>query len=82
MLLTACRRGIMIAQDAQAAIAQLARLPIHIDPRAPDPALIPSLALRHDLSSHDVAYLELALRLQLPSPRATPNWPMPPAWPA
>ena len=47
-------------------IAQIVSLPIDVD-RQPVPASeILGLALRFGLSSHDAAYLELALRLQLP----------------
>ncbi|MFT3802656.1 MAG: type II toxin-antitoxin system VapC family toxin [Burkholderiaceae bacterium] len=66
VLRTACKRRRLIAQQAQEAIGYLARLPIAIDREAPDPALLLSLALRHDLSSYDAVYLELALRRQLP----------------
>lgn len=63
---TACKRGVMIAQQAQAAIQQLALLPIQTDKVPPQPAQLLALALRYDLSAYDAAYLELALRLQLP----------------
>lgn len=66
VLRTACKRGRLTAQDAQQAIAFLKRLPIDIDTDAPDAAMLFALALRHDLSSYDAVYLELALRLQLP----------------
>ena len=41
-------------------------LPIRIDAAPPQPAALLSLALRFQLTSYDAAYLELALRLQLP----------------
>ena len=66
VLRTACKRGRLTAQDAQQAIAWLKRLPIDTDTSAPDAGMLLSLALRHDLSSYDAVYLELALRLQLP----------------
>src|SRR5262245_37554552 len=66
VLRTACRRGRLIAREAHAIIEQLDVLPIEFDRATPGPAAILSLALRHDLSSYDAAYLELALRLQLP----------------
>ncbi len=66
VLRTACKRGQLIARQAQEAIEELSRLPLDIDREPPDPALLLSLALRHDLSSYDAAYLELALRRQLP----------------
>lgn len=66
VLRTACRRGRMVAHQAQAAMAELARLPIDIDSTPPDSGTLLSLALRYDLSCYDAAYLELALRRQLP----------------
>jgi len=66
VLRTACRRGRLVARQAQQAIQQLARLPLDIDREAPDAAQLLALALRYDLSSYDAAYLELALRRQLP----------------
>jgi len=47
-------------------VDQIESLPIAIDRETPGPAAILSLALRYDLSSYDAAYLELALRRQLP----------------
>lgn len=66
VLRTACKRGKLIAQHAQEAIRQLQDLPIDTDRDVADPALLLSLALRHDLTAYDAAYLELALRRQLP----------------
>ena len=66
VLRTACKRGQLIAQDAQDAIRQLEQLPISIDREPPDAAQLLALALRHDLSAYDAVYLELALRRQLP----------------
>jgi len=66
VLRTACKRQVMIASQAQALLAQLSRLPIEVNPASPEPALLLALALRHDLTAYDAAYLELALRLQLP----------------
>ena len=66
VLRTACLRQRMTAQAAQRVIAQMVSLPIDVD-RQPVPASeILGLALRFGLSSYDAAYLELALRLQLP----------------
>ena len=66
VLRTAGLRQRMTAQAAQRVIAQIVSLPIDVD-RQPVPASeILGLALRFGLSSHDAAYLELALRLQLP----------------
>lgn len=66
VLRTACRRQQMIAQQAQDAVDQLAKLPIDVDDELPEPGLLLSLALRHGLSSYDAVYLELALRRKLP----------------
>lgn len=66
VLRTACKRGRLIAQQAQQAIQQLKALPVDTDREPPDPAQLLALALRHDLSAYDAVYLELALRRQLP----------------
>lgn len=66
VLRTLCKRGALDAQGAHEVIEQIAALPIVIDREMPGPAAILSLALRYDLTSYDAAYLELALRLQLP----------------
>jgi predicted nucleic acid-binding protein len=66
VLRTACKRGRLIAQQAQEAIGQLQQLPLDTDREPPDPAQLLALALRHDLSAYDAAYLDLALRRQLP----------------
>lgn len=66
VLRTACRRGHFVAQQAQAALRELARLPIDIDASPVDGAALLALALRFDLTAYDAAYLDLALRRQLP----------------
>lgn len=66
VLRTACKRGTMNAQQAQQTISLLAELPLDIDTEPPDSAQLLTLALRHDLSSYDAAYLDVALRYQLP----------------
>jgi predicted nucleic acid-binding protein len=66
VLRSACKRGALDAQSAHEVIEQIAALPITVDRDTPGPAAILSLALRYDLTSYDAAYLELALRLQLP----------------
>ena len=66
VLRTACKRGRLTAQQAQDAIAQLAEVPVEIDAELPDAGQLLALALRYDLSSYDAAYLDLALRRQLP----------------
>ena len=66
VLRTACKRQHLTAQQAQEAIAELAALPIDIDREIPDPGQLLALALRYALTSYDAAYLDLALRRQLP----------------
>ena len=66
VLRTACLRQRMTAEAAQRVIAQIVSLPIDVDRRPVPPSEILGLSLRFGLSSHDAAYLELALRLQLP----------------
>ena len=66
VLRTACRRKLIIASQAQRIIEQICSLPIEVDANTPGPAELVTLALRFDLSSYDAAYLELALRLQIP----------------
>ena len=58
----------MTAEKAQQVLALLARLPIVVDRAGvlPQELLALTLALRFGLSSYDAAYLELALRLQVP----------------
>lgn len=66
VLRTACLRQRMTAESAQRVIARIGSLPIDVD-RAIVPAReILALALRLGLGTYDAAYLELALRLQLP----------------
>jgi predicted nucleic acid-binding protein len=66
VLRTACRSGSLSVAAAREIVDQIALLPIRIDASPPQPATLLSLALRFQLSSYDAAYLELALRLQLP----------------
>jgi len=66
VLRTACRRGSLSVAAAREIVDQIALLPIRIDASPPQPAALLSLALRFQLTSDDAAYLELALRLQLP----------------
>ena len=65
-LRTACRRGTLQVATAREIVDQVALLPIRIDVVPSQPAALLSLALRFQLTSCDAAYLELALRLQLP----------------
>jgi predicted nucleic acid-binding protein len=66
VLRTACKRQAMVVAQAQEALGLLAQLLIDIDAEQPDPPKILDLALRHDLTSYDAAYLDLALRRRLP----------------
>lgn len=66
VLRTACLRQRMTAQHAQAVLTQIVSLPIDVDRQGAPPAELLALALRFGLSSYDAAYLELALRLQIP----------------
>jgi predicted nucleic acid-binding protein len=65
-LRTACLRKAMTAQDGQTVIAQIVSLPIDVDRHAVRPAELLALALRFGLTTYDAAYLELALRRQVP----------------
>jgi len=66
VLRTACRKQRLTADEAHQVIEQICALPIVIDRDTPGPAELLALALRYNLSSYDAAYLELALRLQIP----------------
>lgn len=66
VLRTACKRGRLVAAQAQQIVEQICALPIEVDIHTLEPAEALALALRYDLSSYDAAYLELAMRLQLP----------------
>lgn len=66
VLRTACRKQRLTADEAQQIIEQICALPIVIERDTPGPAELLALALRYNLSSYDAAYLELALRLQVP----------------
>lgn len=66
VLRCACLRQRMNAEAAQRVIVQINALPIDVDRSAVPASAILALALRFGLSSYDAAYLELALRLQLP----------------
>lgn len=66
VLRSACKRGGLIAQQAQDIAAEMASLPIEADVEPATAGAILALALRFDLTSYDAAYLELALRRQIP----------------
>ena len=67
VLKTACTRGKLSLSAARQILDALGALPIEIDASpsmAPRPLF--ELAMRHQLSSYDAAYLELAMRHGLP----------------
>lgn len=66
VLRTACLRQRLDAERAQRILTRLGELPIEIDRVAVPRAQMLALALRHAISTYDAAYLELALRRQLP----------------
>lgn len=66
VLRTACRRKRLTAEQAQQVIEHICGLPIDVETATPRPSELLALALRYDLSSYDAAYLELALRMQIP----------------
>ena len=66
VLRTACVHRRLDAQRAQAVVAHVTALPIEVDRQAVRPSELLALALRFGLSTYDAAYLELALRLQVP----------------
>ena len=66
VLRSACLKQRMTAEAAQKVIAQNVSLPIDVDRQPVSPSEFLALALRFGLSSCDAAYLELALRQQLP----------------
>jgi len=67
-LLTALRRGRLTPEQAAAAVVALATIPIEIDSETPGRIFdgIWKLAARHRLTIYDAAYLDLAIRRQLP----------------
>jgi predicted nucleic acid-binding protein len=66
VLRTACLRQRITAAQAQLVIVDFGALPIEVDRTLVRPSEILGIALRFGLSSYDAAYLELALRMQLP----------------
>jgi predicted nucleic acid-binding protein len=66
VLKTACKKGRVPIQTAREVVDQVCALPIEFDHDFPGSAAIMQLALRYDLTSYDAAYLELALRKQVP----------------
>jgi predicted nucleic acid-binding protein len=68
VLLSAERRGELMAAELEGFISQLESLPIIIDPQTSNQAFSRTLALAkaYKLSSYDAAYLEIAVREGLP----------------
>lgn len=61
-LQSAHRRRRIDAHRRADVAAEMAALPVRIDPQTPDFVGLDRLASTHDLSAYDAAYLELALR--------------------
>jgi predicted nucleic acid-binding protein len=59
------RRGRLRETDTALFLRNLARMPIVVD-RAPEDAVVLTLARRHRLTVYDASYLELAARLAMP----------------
>jgi predicted nucleic acid-binding protein len=67
VLKTACTRGKLSIAAARKILDVLSTLPIEVDSSpAPGQRQMLELAMRHNLSSYDAAYLDLAVRLGLP----------------
>ena len=68
VLRTAERRGRISADDVNRACTHLLSLPVAVDPVARDRAFttVLRLARLHGLTTYDAAYLELAMRHELP----------------
>ena len=64
-LRTGCKRGTLTIPEAQGFIRVLDSLPLIVEPLEPKASELFALALRHDLTVYDAAYLDLALRLQI-----------------
>jgi predicted nucleic acid-binding protein len=66
-LVVAHRRKRLDEAGIEQILESLRALPIIIDQPEPESALkLPSLPLKHDLTVYDAAYLEMALRFDLP----------------
>jgi len=67
VLKTACARGKLSLDSARQILDALGQLPIDMDAGpAPGQRYMFELAMRHQLSSYDATYLELAMRHGLP----------------
>jgi predicted nucleic acid-binding protein len=66
-LVMAHRRKRLAESDITTILESLKGLPITVDPPDADKVMqLPVIALKHQLTAYDAAYLELALRLKLP----------------
>jgi predicted nucleic acid-binding protein len=66
-LVMAHRRKRLAESDIGTILESLKALPITVDPADADKVMqLPVLALKHQLTAYDSAYIELALRLKLP----------------
>ncbi len=66
-LVTAHRRQRLAESDIDAILASLRSLPISIEPPTADTLTrLPQLARDHQLTAYDAAYIDVALRLNLP----------------
>jgi predicted nucleic acid-binding protein len=66
-LVMAHRRKRLAESDIVTILQSLKALPISVDPPDADRVMqLPVLALKHQLTAYDTAYIELALRLKLP----------------
>ena len=65
-LIGAERRGRLAAGDVANALAMLTELDIEVEERSPAPSAIHALATQYGLTAYDAAYLELAVRENLP----------------
>lgn len=67
VLKTACTKGRLSIDQARQILDTLGELPIEVDTGIePNQRQLFELAMQHSLTSYDVAYLELAVRLGLP----------------
>lgn len=65
-LVGAERRGRLSAEDVTNALAMLAELDIAVEEQSPIPRAILTVVREHGLTAYDAAYLELAMRENIP----------------
>jgi predicted nucleic acid-binding protein len=66
-LVMAHRRKRITIEEVVEILGSIAALPISVDRPEPEAVMqLPRVALKHELTAYDAAYLELALRMQLP----------------